>query len=265
MSDKPADSPEKAASTPRKRKHAGETKPAAKADTKPASAASPSRFRKAMRRIGQGLKWVAAGYAVLILLFAFVPPPINLYQLGEAWRLGGISKDWVGWDEIAPAMGRSVVAAEDANFCNHWGFDIAAIREEIAEGGDKGRSTLSQQMVKNVFLWHGRSYVRKAAEAMLTPAVELVWTKRRILLVYLNTAEFAEGVFGVQAAAQHYFGVDAKDLTDTQAARLAAVLPNPKEYDAGNPGPFVRKRASSIKSGSETIAADGRSACFDSE
>ncbi len=276
MSDKPADSPEKAASTPRKRKLAGETKPAAKADTKPAPAASPSWFRKAMkwagrsmkkalRWLGQGLKWVAAGYAVLILLFAFVPPPINLYQLGEAWRLGGISKDWVGWDEIAPAMPRSVVAAEDANFCNHWGFDIAAIREEIAEGGDKGRSTLSQQMVKNVFLWHGRSYIRKAVEGVLTPVVEVVWTKRRILLVYLNTAEFAEGVFGVQAAAQHYFGVDAKDLSDVQAARLAAILPDPKGRSASEPSSFVKKMARQHLAGAETIKADGRSACFDSE
>ena len=102
-------------------------------------------------------------------------------------------------------------------------------------------------------------------EAVLTPAVELVWTKRRVLLVYLNTAEFAEGVFGVQAAAQHHFGVDAVDLTPKQAARLAAVLPNPKEYNAGEPGPFVRKRAGQILSGAETIKADGRSACFDSE
>lgn len=265
MSDKPADSPERAGSTPRKRKSAGEAKPAAKTGARPAPAASPTRFRRALKWAGRGLTALTGFYAFLIVLFAIVPPPINFYQLGEAWRLGGIEKDWVSWDEIAPAMARSVVAAEDANFCNHWGFDIAAIREEIAEGGDKGRSTLSQQMVKNVFLWHGRSYVRKAAEAVLTPVVELVWTKRRILLVYLNTAEFAEGVFGVQAAAQHYFGVDAVDLSPKQAARLAAVLPNPKEYNAGEPGPFVRKRAGQILSGAETIAADGRSACFDNE
>ena len=114
-----------------------------------------------------------------------------------------------------------------------------------------------------MFLWHGRSYLRKAMEAVLTPAVELVWSKERILEVYLNVAEFDEGVFGVQAAAQHHFGVDAKDLTAKQAAQLAAVLPNPAEYDAGDPGPFVRKRAAAIRSGAETIAADGRSACFE--
>ncbi|HMS95455.1 MAG TPA: monofunctional biosynthetic peptidoglycan transglycosylase [Tabrizicola sp.] len=260
MADKREDlSKDKPAATERKPARARGGNRAAKAE----ASAPPSRLRRALRWMWRGLKAVTALYGVLILLFWIVPPPINLYQIGEAWRLGGIEKDWVGWDDIDPAMARSVVAAEDASFCNHWGFDIAAIREEIAEGGDKGRSTLSQQMVKNVFLWHGRSYVRKAMEAVLTPVVELVWSKKRILLVYLNTAEFAEGVFGVQAAAQHHFGVDAKDLTPKQAALLAAVLPNPKEYDAGEPGPFVRKRAGQIRSGAETIAVDGRSACFE--
>ena len=181
---------------------------------------------------------MAAFYAFLILLFWIVPPPINLYQMGEAWRLGGIEKDWVSWDEIAPVMGRSAVAAEDANFCNHWGFDMAAIRAAIEEGSNRGASTISQQVVKNVFLWHGRSYLRKAMEAVLTPAVELVWSKQRILEVYLNVAEFDEGVFGIQAAAQHHFGVDAKDLTALQAARLAAVLPDPKGRSAGEPSSF---------------------------
>ena len=254
MTDKGADSQgEKAASAPRKRK------------PKVAEAVPPKprMWRVLAKWVWRGLGGVAAFYAVLILLFSFVPPPINLYQLGEAWRLGGIDKDWVPWEEIAPVMGRSVVAAEDANFCNHWGFDMSAIRAAIEEGSNRGASTISQQVVKNVFLWHGRSWVRKAMEAVLTPAVELVWSKERVLEVYLNVVEFDEGVFGVQAAAQHYFGVDARDLTDRQAARLAAVLPNPKDYDAGEPGPYIRKRAGQILSGAETIAADGRSACFE--
>lgn len=211
----------------------------------------------------RGLGVVAGGFALAVLLFSCVPPPINLYQLSEAWRLGGIEKDWVSWEEIAPVMGRSAVAAEDANFCNHWGFDMAAIRLAIEEGGNRGASTISQQVVKNVFLWQGRSYIRKAMEAVLTPVVELVWTKQRILEVYLNVAEFAEGVFGIQAAAQHYFGVDAVDLTAVQAARLAAVLPNPKRFSASKPSSFVRQRARAIISGADTIAADGRSACFE--
>jgi monofunctional glycosyltransferase len=229
-------------------------------------AAEPAAKRPTIRRVGRwlgrGLGGIGAFYAVLILLFSFVPPPINLYQLGESWRLGGITKDWVSFEEMAPAMGRSAVAAEDANFCLHWGFDIAAIRAVVADGGNGGASTISQQTVKNVFLWHGRSYLRKAMEALLTPIVELVWTKERILEVYLNVAEFDEGVFGVQAAAQHYFGVDARDLTDVQAARLAAVLPDPKGRDAARPSSFVRQRTRSIMAGAETVAADGRAACF---
>jgi monofunctional glycosyltransferase len=211
----------------------------------------------------RGVTAVAALYAALVLLFSFVPPPINFYQLGETWRLGGIEKDWVSWEEIAPVMGRSAVAAEDANFCNHWGFDMAAIRAAIEAGSNRGASTISQQVVKNVFLWHGRSWVRKAMEAVLTPVVELVWSKQRILEVYLNVAEFGEGVFGIQAAAQHHFGVDAKDLTPLQAARLAAVLPNPKEWNPAKPSSFVKSRTRGIISGAETIAVDGRSACFE--
>ena len=218
--------------------------------------------RTLRRWLVRGVIGVVALYAALIVVFAVVPPPGNLYQWSESWRLGGIERDWVAWDDIAPVMARSVVAAEDANFCLHWGFDIAAIREAVEAGGNRGASTLSQQVTKNVFLWHGRNYVRKAAEAVLTPAVELVWSKRRILEVYLNVAEFDEGVFGVQAAAQHHFGVDAADLSPTQAARLAAVLPDPKGRSAANPSDFVRKRTRAILSGADTIAADGRAACF---
>lgn len=249
---------DKSAPAERKRKPASEGK-ASKAEAK----APPSRLRRVIRWTGRGLTAFAGLYAFLILLFWIVPPPINLYQIGEAWRLGGIEKDWVSWEEIAPVMGRSAVAAEDANFCNHWGFDMAAIREAIEEGSNRGASTISQQVVKNVFLWHGRSYLRKAMEAVLTPVVELVWSKRRVLEVYLNVAEFDEGVFGVQAAAQHYFGVDAKDLSALQAARLAAVLPDPKERDAANPSSFVRSRTRAIIAGAETIAADGRAGCFE--
>ncbi|MEN9850006.1 MAG: hypothetical protein RL128_169 [Pseudomonadota bacterium] len=222
----------------------------------------PPLLRRIRLWLWRGLVGVAAFYGVLIVLFSFLPPPINIYQAQEAWRLGGIEKDWVGWDEIAPVMARSVVAAEDANYCLHWGFDMAAIREAIEDGGARGASTLSQQVVKNTFLWHGRSYLRKAMEAAITPVIELLWSKQRILEVYLNTAEFAEGVFGVQAAAQHHFGVNAADLSALQAARLAAVLPNPKDRSASQPSDFVRKRTRSILSGAETIDVDGRAGCF---
>lgn len=256
MTEKAVDKPTgKAGAAPRRRR--------AKPEAPAPAPVQRSRMRRALKWLARGLGAVAAFYAVLVLLFSFVPPPINLYQLGEAFRLGGIDKDWVPWEEIAPVMGRSAVAAEDANFCNHWGFDMAAIRQAIDAGSNRGASTISQQVVKNVFLWHGRSWVRKAMEAVLTPVVELVWSKQRILEVYLNVAEFDDGVFGIQAAAQHYFGVDAKDLTALQAARLAAILPNPKEWSPSKPSTFVKSRTRSIISGAETIAVDGRSACFD--
>lgn len=235
-------------------------KPRKKPESGPAAAEPLGRGLR--RRVVQGLAGIAGFYAVLILLFSFVPPPINLYQISESWRLGGISKDWVGWDDIAPVMAQSVVAAEDANFCLHWGFDMAAIRAAVEEGSNRGASTVSQQVAKNTFLWQGRSWLRKALEAVLTPIIELVWSKQRILEVYMNVAEFDEGVFGVQAAAQHHFGVDARELTAVQAARLAAVLPDPKGRSASDPSSFVRKRTRSIMAGAETIAADGRANCF---
>ncbi len=234
-----------------------------KSRAKPAPAPVRPFWRRLVRWVARGVLVIAGIFAALVLLFAVVPPPTNVYQMQEGWRLGSVDRDWVAWDDIAPVMARSVVAAEDANFCLHWGFDMAAIRQALDTGAGRGASTLTQQVVKNVFLWHGRNWLRKGLEAGLTPVVELVWTKRRILHVYLNVAEFDKGVFGVQAAAQHHFGVDARDLTPQQAARLAAVLPDPKGRDAGKPGSFTRRRAAQIVDGAATILADGRAACFE--
>jgi monofunctional biosynthetic peptidoglycan transglycosylase len=204
-------------------------------------------------------------FAVLVVvLLAFLNPPTNAYIFSENRRLGGVKQTWVAIEDIAPVMARSVVAAEDANFCEHWGFDLVAIKLAIAQGSSRGASTLSQQTVKNVFLWQDRSWPRKAMEALMTPLVEAIWTKRRIVEVYLNVAEFDEGVFGVDAAAQHYFGVNAAQLTATQAARLAAILPSPKTRSASKPSNGVRKRTRQIISGAATIRADGRAKCFES-
>jgi monofunctional biosynthetic peptidoglycan transglycosylase len=155
-----------------------------------------------------------------------------------------------------------VVAAEDANFCLHWGFDMSAIRGAIADGGTRGASTISQQVVKNAFLWHGRSWPRKALEAILTPVVELLWSKRRILEVYVNVAEFDRGVFGVEAAAQSYFGIGADAVSSDEAALLAAVLPAPKDRSASQPTKSVRQRAIDIMDGAALIQKDHRSSCF---
>ena len=198
----------------------------------------------------------------LVLLYTVVNPPITHTIWAEKRRLGSVDRQWAPLEAVAPVMARSVVAAEDANFCLHWGFDMAAIREAIDQGGTRGASTLTQQTVKNVFLWQGRSWPRKALEALMTPAVELVWTKRRTLEIYLNVAEFGKGVFGIEAAAQHYFGVSAKELSGARAALLAAALPNPKERNPARPSGFLRKRARQIAEGAATIDADGRAACF---
>lgn len=201
---------------------------------------------------------------LLVVLFRFVNPPTT-HTIWTADRyLGGVKQDWVPLDQIAPATVRAVVAAEDANFCQHWGFDMAAIRDALEDGANRGASTISQQTVKNVFLWQGRSWPRKAMEGVLTPLVEAVWPKRRILEVYLNVAEFGEGVFGVEAAARHYFGVSAAKLTAKQGASLAVVLPNPKARNAAKLSGWMARRATQLVDGAATIRADGRAACFDS-
>lgn len=205
---------------------------------------------------------VLVGLVVWVMLYGVVPVPTTPYILSERARIGTIERDWVAIEEISIHLQRAAVAAEDANFCLHWGIDMAAIRDVIEEGATRGASTISQQTVKNAFLWHGRSWLRKAIEAGITPIMELLWPKRRILEVYLNVAEFDEGVFGAEAAALHHFGVSAADLSPRQAALLAAVLPDPQDRSAANPSAWVANRAASIADGAATIAADGRDACF---
>jgi len=217
------------------------------------------------------IRWTVRVSAALVifavfgtLLWSFLNPPTTLYMIQEKNRLGSVDYQWVPIEKIAPIMPRAVVAAEDANFCLHWGLDIVAIRRVIDEGSNRGASTISQQVVKNVFLWQGRSWVRKALEAAMTPLVEALWSKKRILEMYLNVAEFDEGVFGVNAAANHYFGVIPEALTSVQAARLAAILPSPKTRSARNPSPYAPKRAAQIIDGAATIRIDGRAQCFQS-
>ncbi|MBT8408341.1 MAG: monofunctional biosynthetic peptidoglycan transglycosylase [Alphaproteobacteria bacterium] len=246
-------------------------KPAAKPNkrTRRKTAAKVPLWRRIWRwRLVRWLRWgvLAAVMVVLLFVSAFgiVNPPTTPYIVSEARRLGSVQRQWIALDRMSPDLARAVVAAEDANFCLHWGFDMAAIRAAIDEGAERGASTLSQQVTKNVFLWQRRSWPRKALEAGLTPLVEAIWSKERIVEVYLNVAEFGEGIFGVQAAARHYFGVSASEVTAAQAALLAAVLPAPKTRSASKPSDFVRRRAGSIRDGAATIRADGRSDCFES-
>ncbi|MBJ8872601.1 MULTISPECIES: monofunctional biosynthetic peptidoglycan transglycosylase [Citrobacter] len=189
-----------------------------------------------------------------IALFSVMPVPFSAVmverQLG-AWLSGDFGyvahSDWVSMDEISVWMGLAVIAAEDQKFPEHWGFDVSAIEKALAhnernENRIRGASTLSQQTAKNLFLWDGRSWVRKGLEAGLTLGMETVWSKKRILTVYLNVAEFGDGIFGVEAAAQRYFHKPASRLSLSEAALLAAVLPNPMRFKANAPSGYVRSR-----------------------
>ena len=238
-------------------------KTASKTKRKPAPKRAGWTLRDLLRWAGRVGVGVVGVFLFFVVIFTFVNPVMTPYMIAESWRQGGVKRDWVNLEDIAPNMARSVVAAEDANFCLHWGFDMNAIRAALDEGAGRGASTISQQVVKNVFLWQGRNWPRKALEALMTPIVELVWSKRRIVEVYLNVAETGKGIFGVEAAAQTYFGTSAADLRPAQAALIASVLPDPKGRNPARPSGFLRKRAAQIAEGAATIRADGRSACFE--
>ncbi|WP_370604679.1 monofunctional biosynthetic peptidoglycan transglycosylase [Citrobacter braakii] len=189
-----------------------------------------------------------------IALFSVMPVPFSAVMVERqlsAWLSGDFGyvahSDWVSMDEISPWMGLAVIAAEDQTFPEHLGFDVSAIEKALAhnernENRIRGASTLSQQTAKNLFLWDGRSWVRKGLEAGLTLGMETVWSKKRILTIYLNIAEFGDGVFGVEAAAQRYFHKPASRLSLSEAALLAAVLPNPLRFKANAPSGYVRSR-----------------------
>lgn len=206
------------------------------------------------------LRWLTRRFLALMLaaviLFGWILNPPTTWTIVSE----GVStpRKWTRAADIAPVMLRSVVAAEDANFCRHWGFDMAEIRRVIARGESRGASTLTQQTAKNVYLWQGRSWARKALETAYTPMIEALWSKRRILEVYLNVAEFGPGVFGIHAAAAHHFGTTPDKLSARQAAALAAVLPAPKTRAAQTRS----ARARAIADGAATIQRDGRAACF---
>ncbi len=204
-----------------------------------------------------------------IALFSFLPVPFSAVMVERQvsnWLSGNFSyvahSDWVSMDEISPWMGLAVIAAEDQKFPQHWGFDVGAIEKALAhndrnESRIRGASTLSQQTAKNLFLWDGRSWVRKGFEAGLTLGIETVWSKKRILTVYLNIAEFGEGIFGVEAAAQRYFNKPASRLTASEAALLAAVLPNPIRFKASAPSSYVRSRQAWILRQMRQLGGEG--------
>ncbi len=160
------------------------------------------------------------------------------------------SHDWVPIEEISTNLQKAVIASEDGNFLTHSGFDMKAI-EKAFENNEKGKkikggSTISQQTAKNVFLWQGRSYLRKGLEAYYTVLIELFWSKERIMEVYLNSIEMGDGVYGAQAASKHWFHKDAKNLSRIEAAGIAAILPNPRKFKASNSSNYINRRKAKI-------------------
>jgi monofunctional biosynthetic peptidoglycan transglycosylase len=200
-----------------------------------------------------------------VLIHTVVPPPTTLLMVQQAVAGFGLDYRWRSLNRISPRLVEAVIASEDARFCSHDGFDFKAI-EKAMDSNARGRrvrggSTISQQTAKNVFLWPGRSWVRKGLEAGYTVLIETFWSKRRIMEVYLNVAEWAPGVYGAEAAARHWYGKSADKLTAREAARLAAILPSPRRYSASAPGPYVRRRASRVQAAMGTVRNEGLTAC----
>ncbi|MDI1325922.1 MAG: monofunctional biosynthetic peptidoglycan transglycosylase [Brevundimonas sp.] len=200
-----------------------------------------------------------------LVLQRFLPLPATFLMTTRLIEGEGWDYRWRSLDRISPRLVQAVIASEDATFCAHHGFDMKAIEKALKAnergGRVRGGSTISQQTAKNVFLWPGRDWIRKGLEAGYTVAIETVWGKRRIMEVYLNVAEWAPGVYGAEAAAQHWFGKSAEDLSAREAARLAAILPSPRRYNASSPGPYVRRRTSRIQAAMGTVRNEGLAAC----
>lgn len=221
-----------------------------------------------MKKIKQKLwfwtKRIVVGFFILsivsTILFRFIPIPCTPLMLircveqvfsGEAPKL---KKDWIPMQEMSPNLVLAVISSEDQKFAEHFGFDfeaiekVAKLNEKLKKKGKpiKGGSTISQQCAKNVFLFPQRSYIRKAFEVYFTFLIEIFWSKKRIMEVYLNVIEMGDGIYGAQAAAKTYFNKDAKDLSPAEAATIAAVLPNPRKWNAGNPSGYIINRKNSI-------------------
>jgi monofunctional biosynthetic peptidoglycan transglycosylase len=209
---------------------------------------SRGRASRAVRTLLRVAVLLAALPIVLVPLYAVVPPPVTTVMLWKGLTGAGIEKDWVPLEDISPHLVRAVIASEDARFCSHAGIDWVEVQNALGDedGRFRGASTISMQTVKNLFLWTGRDWIRKAVEAPLALYADFILSKRRIMEIYLNVVEWDTGVYGAEAAAQHYFGVPASKLSATQAARLAAVLPAPALRDAGRPGPQTRNIARRI-------------------
>ncbi|KAA5605525.1 monofunctional biosynthetic peptidoglycan transglycosylase [Roseospira marina] len=221
------------------------------------------------------MRWRIARAVLLFLLgppliglvaFRWLPVPVTPLMLVRLVEGEGLQQDWVPLEAMPPALVRSVIASEDARFCVHNGFDwreIANAWQEWRRGeGLRGASTISMQTARSVFLWPGRDIVRKGLEAVLTPPLELLWPKPRILEVYLNVAEWGPGIYGAGAAARYHFNRPVETLGPVEAARLTAILPAPRSWSAGTPGAYVRGRAATIQARAAAVSlGDGNRPC----
>lgn len=232
------------------------------------SAAARSLPRRLLRWLLIALAaWFAAS-VLAVLALRFVPPLASAVMVQD-WigaRLGGergyaLHYRWTAWEQVSKALPIALVAAEDQKFPSHHGFDFDAIQDALAEAEEgerlRGASTISQQVAKNLFLWNGRSFVRKGLEAYFTVLIETLWPKRRILEIYLNIAEFGDGVYGAAAASERFFRVAPAQLDARQAALLAAVLPNPSRYRVDRPSPYVLRRAAWIQRQANQLGGPG--------
>jgi monofunctional glycosyltransferase len=232
-------------------------------------------------RSGDGIRWgrhlrnlivtvivvLLVGPVLAVVVYRFIPPPITILMLERMAQGQGLDHRWTPMSRMSPALPRAAIAAEDARFCSHHGFDFNAIEKAVNHNDRKpskirGGSTISQQTAKNVFLWPDRSWIRKGFEAYFTVLIEAVWGKPRIMEVYLNTVEMGPGVYGVEAAAQKYFHVSARDVSPAQAARLIAILPSPLKWQVIDPGAYVRRRDRKIGAAEGTVERIGGAECL---
>jgi monofunctional biosynthetic peptidoglycan transglycosylase len=196
-----------------------------------------------LRLLAIGLLSLVAGSVAIVAIFRWLPVPVTSFMIQDEGRA---AHDWVAWPEISRHAAVAVIAAEDQHFLEHGGFDFKAIDKAWTDAKRgrrlRGASTISQQVAKNLFLWPGQNWLRKGLEAWFTLWIEWLWPKQRILEVYLNSAEFGRGVWGVEAASQHFFRKPAARLNRHEAALLAAVLPSPKRFRVDRPSPYVQQR-----------------------
>ncbi|QBZ96944.1 monofunctional biosynthetic peptidoglycan transglycosylase [Flavobacterium sangjuense] len=213
-------------------------------------------IRKIFRWIWKMMLWFFGLSILSVIIFKWVPIPFTPLMITRIieFKLDGndaiYSHKWVPLEEISPNLQKAVIASEDGNFLKHSGFDFKAMQKAFKNNSKgrrlKGGSTISQQTAKNVFLWQGRSYVRKGLEAYFTVLIELIWGKERIMEVYLNSIEMGNGVYGAQEAAKHWYRKPAINLTSREAAGIAAILPNPRKYKATNSSSYIDRRKDKI-------------------